>query len=194
MWLIVGLGNPKEEHFLNRHNTGFLVLDEIFGKKDWIYSASANTFFKKGKEGSQAMEILKPQTYMNKSGVTVGYLAKKHKVPTKQIIVIHDDIDLPFGTFKFSFNRGSGGHNGVESIRKVLKTKEFIRLRIGISPVTPTGKLRKPKGEDKVYKYLLSNFTPKQHLELKKITKTVARAITTAVTEGKEKAMSLYNS
>jgi PTH1 family peptidyl-tRNA hydrolase len=107
--------------------------------------------------------------------------------------VIYDDIDLPFGKIKISFDRSSGGHNGVGSIIKQLKTQEFIRIRIGVSPVTPTGKTKKPKGEDKVLKFLLGEFKKDELTELKKLSKKVTEAVEMIYLEGKGKSMTLFN-
>ena len=94
---------------------------------------------------------------------------------------------------KISFDRSSGGHNGLESVIKKLKSKEFVRIRIGISPSTPTGKLRKPSGEQAMLKFLLGKYKESELIELKKLSKKVAEAVETIFTESKEKAMSLYN-
>jgi PTH1 family peptidyl-tRNA hydrolase len=130
---------------------------------------------------------------MNNSGVAVAHVKDKHKLNLKDIVVIYDDIDLPLGKIKISFDRSSGGHNGLESIIKKLKSREFVRIRVGVSPETPSGKLRKPKGEQAVLKFLMGEFKKPELDELKKISKKIAEAIETIYTESKEKAMSLYN-
>ena len=173
MKLVVGLGNPGKEYENTRHNTGFIMLGMIEKKiniKDKI-------------------KFLLPDKFMNNSGKVVAPLIKSKK-DLKDLIVIYDDIDLPIGKMKISFNRSSGGHNGLGSIIKALKSEEFLRIRIGISPVTPSGKTKKPKD---VLKFLLGDYKEKELAELKKLSKKVTQAIETIFTEGKDKAMSLYN-
>ena len=135
------------------------------------------------------IKFLLPDKFMNNSGKVVAPLIKSKK-DLKDLIVIYDDIDLPIGKMKISFNRSSGGHNGLGSIIKALKSEEFLRIRIGISPVTPSGKTKKPKD---VLKFLLGDYKEKELAELKKLSKKVTQAIETIFTEGKDKAMSLYN-
>ena len=189
MKLVVGLGNPGEEYKLSRHNTGFTMLDFILGKVDWGESSGTKALFYKDKQ----VEYLKPLTFMNNSGNAVSYVVAKHKVPLKDIVVIYDDIDLPIGKMKISYDKSSGGHNGLESVIKKLKSREFLRIRIGISPATPSGKIRKPKGEKAVLQFLLGEYKKNELAELKKLGKIVKEALETILTEGKEKAMSLYN-
>lgn len=195
MKLIVGLGNPGEEYKISRHNTGFIVLDNILGNKiEWKQSPGTKALFCKDSVDKKPVLFLKPQTFMNNSGVAVSYTQnEKAKIKSEDIIVIYDDIDLPLGSLKISFNRSSGGHNGLESIIKKIKSREFIRIRIGISPSTPSGKIRKPKGEEAILKFLLGKFKDDELKELKKISKKVDEIIGVIINEGKEKAMSVYN-
>lgn len=194
MTLIVGLGNPGEEYKISRHNTGFIILDYVLGKVEWKQSSGTKALFFKDAILKKSALYLKPQTFMNNSGVAVFYAQnEKTKIKSQDIVVIYDDIDLPLGSYKISYNRSSGGHNGVESIIKKIKTREFIRIRIGISPKTPAGKIRKPKGEEAILKFLLGKFKEDELKELKKISKKVTEIIEMIVVEGKEKAMSVYN-
>ncbi|MDQ3075981.1 MAG: aminoacyl-tRNA hydrolase [bacterium] len=176
MKLVVGLGNPGTEYEKTRHNAGFIIVDALEKKID----------------DKLKIKFLKPDTFMNNSGRAVSPLVKTKK-DLSELIVVYDDIDIPLGKIKISFNRSSGGHNGVESIIKHVKSQEFLRIRIGICPITPTGKTKKPKAEDKVLKFLLGEFKKDELDELKKISKKVAEAVETIYTEGKDKAMSLYN-
>ena len=194
MKLIVGLGNPGNEYENSRHNTGFIMLDFILGKKiDWKQSSGTKALFYKDSIDSKIVEYLKPTTFMNNSGVAVAYAKEKHNLKLNDIVIIYDDIDLPLGKMKISFDRSSGGHNGLESIIKKLKSREFVRIRIGIAPTTPSGKIKKPKGEEATLKFLLGNYKEKELLELKKLSKKVTEALEVIFTESKEKAMSLYN-
>src|SRR3989344_2911553 len=178
MKLVVGLGNPGEEYKNTRHNTGWIVLDFILGKKiDWEKSSGTKALFYKDSIGNKPVEYFKPTTFMNNSGVAVLYAKDKHKVSLKDIIIIHDDIDLPIGKMKISFDKSSGGHNGLESVIKKLKSKEFLRIRIGITPATPSGKIRKPKGEKAVLKFLLGEYKKSELEALKKLSKRVAEAV-----------------
>ena len=176
MKLIVGLGNPGEEYKKTRHNTGFIMLDLVEKKLDI----------------KDKVRFVYPDKFMNNSGKVVAPLIKSKK-DLKDLVVIYDYIDLPIGKMKISFNRSSGGHNGLGSIIKALKSEEFLRIRIGISPETPSGKLRKPKGEKDVLKFLLGEYKEKELAELKKLSKKVTEAIEVIFTEGKNKAMSLFN-
>ena len=194
MKLIVGLGNPGEEYENTRHNTGWIMLDFILGKKaEWKQSSGTKALFYKDSLSGKSVEYFKPITFMNNSGTAVLYAKDKHKTSFKDIVVIHDDIDLPLGKMKISFNKSSGGHNGLESVIKKLKSKEFLRIRIGIASSTPSGKIRKPKGEKAVLNFLLGEFKKPELEKLKKLSKKVAEAMEMIFSEGSSKAMSLYN-
>ena len=194
MKLVVGLGNPGSEYEGTRHNTGWIMLDFILGNKvDWKPASGTKALLFKNSLGGKPTEFLKPTTFMNNSGVAVAFVKEKHKLNLKDIVIIYDDLDLPIGKMKISYDRSSGGHNGLESIIKKLKSREFVRIRIGIAPVTPTGKIKKPKGEEAMLKFLLGKYKEPELKELKKLSKKVAEALETIFIEGKDKAMSLYN-
>ena len=129
---------------------------------------------------------------MNHSGKAVAKFVKSKKA-AENLIVVYDDIDLPLGTIKISYNKGSGGHKGLESVVKALKTKEFVRIRIGISPATPTGKIKKPEGEKKVLDFILAKFKPAEKEILKKVFKNVSEALEILITNGRERAMNQFN-
>jgi PTH1 family peptidyl-tRNA hydrolase len=147
-YVLVGLGNPGPEYEKTRHNTGRIVL-EIFRKKcdfpDWEPDKKLKALVSKGKLGKAEILLLEPETFMNNSGGSVKPLITSKK-KAESLVIIHDDLDLPIGSYKISFNRGSGGHKGVENIIKAIGTEGFVRVRVGISPVTPGGKLKKPSG------------------------------------------------
>src|SRR3989344_5632576 len=161
MHIVVGLGNSGEEYRLTRHNTGRMAADFLAEKICGI-------------------KVFPPDTYMNKTGTAVAKAVKSKKA-AKKLIVIHDDLDLSLGSMKISYNRGSGGHKSLESIIKALKTKEFIRIRIGIG-----------KRSD-VEKHILGKFSKPEMERLKKVFKNVAKAVETIVNESLEKAMTEYN-
>ncbi|MFA6524162.1 MAG: aminoacyl-tRNA hydrolase [Candidatus Paceibacterota bacterium] len=194
MKLVVGLGNPGKEYENTRHNTGWIMLDFLLGNKvEWKQSNGTKFLYYRDSIAGKPTEYIKPTTFMNNSGVAVAFVKDKHKLKLKDIVIIYDDVDLPIGKIKISFDRSSGGHNGLESIIKKLKSREFLRIRIGISPETPSGKLRKPKGEKAVLNFLLGEFKKSELEELKKVSKKVNEALEVIFSESKEKAMSLYN-
>lgn len=194
-WIIAGLGNPGEEYENSRHNTGRVVLD-YFRKKndfsDWEKNKKLNALASKGKLARQNVLLIEPETFMNNSGKAIASLVKSKK-QAEQLVVIHDDLDLSLGATKISFNRGAGGHKGIESIRRAIKTEAFVRLRVGISPATLSGKIKKPKGEKAVYDFILGNFKPKEMEILKKVAKKVSEALEAIVSEGKGIAMGKFN-
>jgi PTH1 family peptidyl-tRNA hydrolase len=193
--LIVGLGNPGSEYEETRHNTGRIILSllaKINDFSDWKDDMKLKSFKSKGDIDGEKFDFLQPNTFMNNSGNAVCQIIDDKK-KLKNLVVIYDDIDLPLGSLKISFNRSSGGHNGVESIIKKVKSREFLRIRIGVSPHTPTGKTKKPKGEDAVLKFLLGKFKEDEMKEIKKIAKKVSEILFTLSYDGKDKAMSIYN-
>jgi len=192
--LIIGLGNPGKEYEHTRHNSGFLFVNELvrqldiknFKYKKEMFSEIAEAefpisnfqFSKKFKIQNSKFKILlaKPQMFMNESGKAVATLIKLHKAKPENVLIVHDDIDILWGDFKFSFGRSSAGHKGVESVIKVLKTKNFWRLRIGIQP-----SLKKRVPADKI---ILKKFTPGELKELDKIMKKAIRQLTPTVPSG----------
>ena len=193
--LIVGLGNPGKEYEKTRHNAGRIVLEYIakandFG--DWKNDMKTKSLRAKGQVDSEKFDFMLPETFMNNSGNAVaGVIDDKKKL--KNLVVVYDDLDIPVGSLKISFNRSSGGHNGLESVIKKVKSKEFVRIRVGVSPHTPTGKLKKPSGEDAVLKFLLGAFKDDELKTLKKQSKQIAEILVCLSAESKDKAMTLYN-
>jgi len=192
-YIIVGLGNPGDEYVETRHNIGRMVLDSFIKVnkfKDWQEDKKLKSLITEGKiDGNKAM-LLKPETFMNKSGEAVKSLVKSKKV-AETLVVIHDDLDLPLGKVKISFNKSSGGHRGVESIIKAVKTEAFIRLRLGISGETAGGKIKKPQGDEKVIDTILGEFKNSEKDELKKVIKKSVSALEMIISTGWEKAASL---
>ena len=192
--IFVGLGNPGEEYSDTRHNTGRMIL-EWFGKSldaEWKSDKKLNAKVAKVKVGKTPVTIVLPETFMNNSGKSVKPLITSIKSAEK-LVVVYDDLDLPFGTNKISFNKSSGGHRGLESIIKSIKTEKFARVRVGISPKTPSGKIKKPKGEDAVTKVIMGKFKDEELKDLKKLSKKVGEALVTFVSEGLEKTMTGFN-
>jgi PTH1 family peptidyl-tRNA hydrolase len=198
-YIIVGLGNPGPEYEKTRHNTGRLILEAFYKKaskenelSEWKVDKKLSAIKSTGKIGKESVVLLEPETMMNNSGKSLKELINTPKKAEK-LVVIYDELDMPLGSYKISFNRGSGGHRGVESIIKNIKTKEFVRIRVGISPATPSGKLRKPQGEEKVIDFILGKFKPAEEEELKKVSKKITEALFCLIEEGREKAMNMFN-
>ena len=201
MFILVGLGNPGKEFENTRHNTGAMALD-VFRKvqdfPEWEFDKKLNALVSEGKVGKQRVLLAFPQTLMNKSGETLkklqvtGYKLQVKNKEIPNLVVLHDDLDIPFGKFKISFNKSSGGHRGVESIIKAVKTQAFVRVRIGIA--SSAAAVRKSQDESAVEKTILGKFTPDQLAELKKLGKRIAEGLRCLITEGREKAMSHYHS
>jgi len=180
-WVIAGLGNPGDEYVGTRHNVGRDILMHIAEKE-----GGKNTLF--GKK----TKVIFPDSYMNNSGKDIKPLVKTIKA-AEGLVVIHDELDLPLGKVKISFGSGPGGHNGVKSVQTAVKTKDFTRIRIGISPSTPMGKLKKPDAADGG-DFVLSKFKTTEQEALKKVRKTVNKALELLLTEGREAAQTAINS
>ena len=195
-WILVGLGNPGEEYEGSRHNAGRDFLTAIAKKEgvtEWKLDKKTRALAAKGTLFGKKAALVLPETFMNDSGGAVKPLVDSAKQAEK-LAVLHDDLDLPLGIVKISFGSGSGGHRGVESVQKALKTRDFVRIRIGISPSTPTGKLRKPESE-KVIDFVLGTFrgAEAEQTRLKASRKLAARAIELLLNEGTQAAMTEVN-
>ncbi len=162
-WIVVGLGNPGGEYVGTRHSVGRDFLEALAQKLP------------------PKTRVVLPDTFMNESGRALVKLVKSKKA-AEGLVVLHDDLDLPLGSAKISFGSGSGGHKGVESIQKTLKTKDFVRIRIGISPTTPSGRIKKPSSAD-VNDFVLGRFKPTEQEKLKKVRKVVAEALNILLAE-----------
>ncbi len=158
----------------------------------WDADKKSKSLISKGEVAGEKVTLVEPETYMNKSGSALSYFIKSKKA-AENLIVIYDDLDLPVGSIKVSFNKSSGGHRGLQSIISAVKTEAFLRIRVGISPVTASGKLKKPKGEDAVGKHILGVFKKPEQDILKKVAMRVSDALEMLLTEGKEKAMGEFN-
>lgn len=171
MYLIVGLGNIGDKYQNTRHNIGFLVVD--FMTKNLNITSINNSNFQSTLLKVGYYLFSKPTTYMNNSGVAVRAIMDYYKVDLENIIIIHDDIDLPFGTVKFKIGGGHGGHNGLKSLDSHI-SKEYIRVRIGIG---------KPLDKDDVANYVLSDFSK---LELEELNKTIIPHVAKSIDALKE--------
>jgi PTH1 family peptidyl-tRNA hydrolase len=187
MNLIVGLGNPGSEYEWTRHNVGFLLIDKLAADAGMtVKRRECHSLVGGGVIEGQRSKLVKPQTYMNLSGEALGCLtAKDGRVEIgKSLIVISDDLALPFGTIRLRARGSAGGHNGLKSIIAALGTNEFIRLRIGIQPEHPVSDAKK---------FVLDEFTSAERRALKEILERSDAAVRSVLREGITKAMSLYN-
>ncbi len=193
--IIVGLGNPGTEYEGTRHNAGREAVMK-FAKKMELGEFKADKKYQalvlSGKVGKAKTTLALPETFMNKSGASVGKLVKGAK-KAKGLIVVHDDLDIPLGKAKMSWDKSSGGHKGVESVIKAVGTQAFFRIRIGITPATASGKLKKPDHDTITDSFIVAEFKDKEAEELKKTIKRVVDCLELAVTDSPERAMSEYN-
>lgn len=200
-YIVVGLGNPGEEYKNTRHNVGRMVLEAFataHKADDFEMNKKTQSLSTKVDLKKESLLLLMPETFMNNSGKAVGPLVttmgKVSPKKAEKLIVVYDDFHIPLGSIKISFNRSSGGHNGLESIIKAAKTEGFVRVRVGVSPTTAGGKIKVPHGDKEVEKFILGPFKPADATELKKVIKKAVEAIETIILEGREKAMGVYNS
>ncbi|MEI0608119.1 aminoacyl-tRNA hydrolase [Brachyspira pulli] len=184
--LIIGLGNPGEEYKNNRHNVGFILIDKIAQELSLNFDNNKKkSLYARGKSKDIEYILLKPQTFMNLSGESAIYVSKFFNVKLEDIIVIYDDMDIPFGSFKIKKGGSSGGHNGIKSLIAHLQSDNFTRVRIGIG---------RPSAGKKVNDYVLSNFSKKEREELDTvIANDVIEAVKVALFESPVIAQNKYN-
>lgn len=195
-WVIVGLGNPGEEYASTRHNTGRMAVEALakkLGVAEFRVDTKAKAHTAGAMIGKSAVALVLPDTFMNKSGAALAKYVKSAKA-AERMIVVYDELDLPLGAMKVSFDRGSGGHRGLESVMRAVKTRKFTRLRLGISPSTASGALRKPSGEKEVNDFILGTFKASEIAELKNVFKRACDAMECIVREGSGIAMNTFNS
>ncbi len=187
MYLIAGLGNPGSEYEWTRHNVGFLLVDKLAADEGvTVKRRECRSLVGGGVIEGQRSKLVKPQTFMNVSGEALACLLAKDELAEvgKSLVVISDDLALPFGTIRLRARGSAGGHNGLKSIIAVLGTNEFIRLRIGIQPEHPVSDARK---------FVLDEFAAVERRALKEILERSAEAVRSVLRDGIAKAMSLYN-
>lgn len=182
-WLIVGLGNPTEKYANTRHNLGFMLIDLLAKEANaTVKREECRALIGRAEIENEIIELVKPQTYMNLSGESVAGLLQKRE--DAQIIVITDDLALPFGKIRIRPKGSDGGHNGLKSIIACLRTQDFIRLRIGIQPEHPISDTKR---------FVLEKFSKSELETVEKILETSAEAIRTIIRDGVEKAMAKFN-
>lgn len=191
MYTVVGLGNPGEEYRITRHNVGFRALEHFVcetSMPDFVKSGTYNALLSE----RPGIGVLLPLTFMNKSGSTVAkYLKDKHGAPEK-LVVVHDEIDLPFGSIRISVGRSGGGHNGVQSIIDSVGSQDFIRVRVGVAKTGFFGGVRRPKG-DRLADFVLAAFTKSEEKELPLILKKTHAVIQSIIEKGPQIAMNDWN-
>ncbi len=194
-YIIAGLGNPGEEYVLTRHNTGRIVLDHIrkeYDGDEFEFNKKLNALVSEAVISKEKVVLIAPETFMNNSGKSVMQAVKNPKAAQK-LIVIYDDFSLPIGRIKISYDRSSGGHNGLESVIKCLKTTAFTRIRVGTASANSKGEAKVPHGEAVIERFILGKFKDEEIKAVKKVAKTAAEAVACFIKEGREKAMSVYN-
>lgn len=196
-YTIAGLGNPGNEYEKSRHNAGRMVLEvlrEKYGDAEWKSDTKSKSLTAKTTIGKATVLLLCPDNYMNRSGRSIAYFVKSKKA-AQRLVVVYDDMDLPVGHIRVSHNRGSGGHRGLDSVIKALKTREFTRVRVGVTPTTITGKLKKPKSsnESAVHSFLLKPLSGKDERSFRKGIRQAAEAVEMIITDGHVAAMNAYN-
>jgi len=183
--LIAGLGNPGEQYQSSRHNLGFLTLDYLAGRHDIpLKKQGFEALFGKGKIGNERVLLAKPQTYMNLSGIALERLVSYFRVDIKDLIVVHDDLDLPFETIRLKKGGGEGGHKGLMSIVQHVGSADFLRVRIGIG---------KPMRKAMVEKYVLSPFAEEEQNAVPSILAVACDVVGEVILSGVETAMQRYH-
>ncbi len=184
-YLLIGLGNPGREYRDNRHNVGFMFIDRLIIRLDARgMKMQSKAIVTSGVYEGRKLILAKPQTYMNLSGQSAQGLLNFYKLPIENMLVAHDDLDIPFGTIRIRPGGGPGGQRGMASTIEQLGTKEFPRLRIGIG---------RPPGRMNPADYVLQNFSRDEMKILSDIVERAADAALTFVTDGLNKAMNKYN-
>jgi PTH1 family peptidyl-tRNA hydrolase len=182
--LVAGLGNPGREYERTRHNVGWLVLDELARRHGGSWRSKFSGSLAEVRLGDARLALLKPETYMNESGRSVGAAARFFKVEPEQLLVVHDDVDLDPGRLQARSGGGLAGHNGLRSLARDLGSQEFLRLRIGVG--------RPGRGDPRsVSDWVLSGFAPEEDVEA--LVSRAADAVESLVTEGLEITQARFN-
>jgi len=187
-WLVVGLGNPGPRYELTRHNVGQLVIDELAARRgETLRSHKANARVAETwlRPGGAKLVLAKPNSFMNVSGGPVASLARFYSVPAQRVVVVHDELDIPFDTIKLKAGGGPGGHNGVRDVAKALDTPEFSRVRVGIG---------RPPGRQDAADWVLEPFSASQRTPLAHLVGDAADAVEQLIDEGLVAAQQKHHS
>jgi PTH1 family peptidyl-tRNA hydrolase len=195
-YVIVGLGNPGNEYVDTRHNIGRGAVEDfrVYAHfPAWEMDKKRNALVSEQKIGKHTVTLVLPETFMNLSGKAVRKFIGSTKA-AERCLIVYDDLDLGIGQLKVSFGKGTGGHNGLESIAKSLQTKKFARLRIGISKMSKDGEVHRVLGgESRVEDYVLGKISQMEEKVFCSVMQTTNRVIETYITEGLQKVMNTFN-
>ena len=183
-YLIVGLGNPGLEYYNTRHNIGFRVLDFLAEKSSISFSDKRYGFRSEFKIKGRTLVLVKPTTYMNLSGKAINYYMQKEKIPIERVLIIVDDIALPFGTIRIKSKGGSGGHNGLSHIESTLGDSNYFRLRFGVGS---------DFGQGRQVDYVLGEWSDEEKSKLKERMQIAIEAISQFPLIGIQRTMNFYN-
>lgn len=182
--MVVGLGNPGPEYAGNRHNVGYLVVEELAGGATFRSHRRARAHTWEGRVDGHRVVLVKPTTYMNDSGQAVAPLCAFYKVTPERVVAVHDELDLPFGSLRLKLGGGDNGHNGLKSLRRSLGTGDFYRARVGIG---------RPPGRMDPASFVLRDFAAAERPELPEIVTRCADAVAALMTVGLDRAQSQFN-
>lgn len=184
-WLVVGLGNPGPTHAGNRHNAGFMVADVLVGRTGSRWRGhKGRADVVEGRWGPDRVVVAKPRSYMNESGGPVAALRDYFQVPLDRLVVLHDELDIPFGALRVKLGGGDNGHNGLRSVRRSLGSGEFARVRFGIG---------RPPGRLDPATFVLRDFSPAERKELPLLLDRAADAVESLVANGLAATQNAYN-
>lgn len=185
VWLVVGLGNPGPEYAGNRHNVGFMVVDLLAERMSGRFKAhKSRAEIVEGRLAGHRVVLAKPRSYMNESGGPVSALMDFFKVPLDRLVVVHDELDLPFGGLRLKLGGGDNGHNGLKSLRRSLSSGEFHRVRFGIG---------RPPGRMDAAVFVLRDFGAAERKDLALEVDRAADAVEALVSEGLDRAQNSFN-
>ncbi len=192
MWLVVGLGNPGKRYANNRHNAGFMVVDELARRHQLPeFREKFGGLYTSGRVANDKAHLLKPMEFMNLSGFALTRAASFYDLEAEEIIVVHDEADLPFRTVKVKAGGGHGGHNGLRSICKQLGSRDFNRVRVGVDK--PRKEDGDTPGDGRVASYLLSDFSKKEKASAEEALRRAADAVEAIISTGVTCAMNDFN-
>lgn len=184
-WIVVGLGNPGERYAGTRHNIGAVVLEELLARTgEKLRSHKSGCAIAETHLAGEKVTLARPASYMNESGRPVGMLLRFYKAEPARLIVVHDELDIPFEEVRIKWGGGTAGHNGLKSVGSHLGTKDFTRVRVGVS---------RPPGRKEAADYVLETFAARERKELPEIVSRAADAVEKVVADGLERAMNEVN-
>ncbi|GAA2605044.1 aminoacyl-tRNA hydrolase [Actinomadura fulvescens] len=185
LWLVVGLGNPGPSYAGNRHNAGFMVLDTLAARTGGRFKAHrSRAEVVEGRLAGARAVLAKPRTYMNESGGPVKGLCDFYKVPLDRVVVVHDELDIPYGAIRLKLGGGDNGHNGLRSITRSLSAKDYPRVRFGVG---------RPPGRMDAAAFVLKDFSATERKELDLHVERAADAVETLITDGLAAAQNTFH-